>query len=890
MHQIKRTAIYFILLLCPVYLFGQNKPLDFNTYKTWPIISGQAISNDGKFIAYCVNTPAVGNCLWVQASDQSWKRSIPGIASGIFTEDSQKLVFMAANDSLGMLNLRQNNISYLTSVSGYQLPKNGDGHWIAYQKSQPEGELVIFNMATNEEKHFTNVKGFQFNDTGSLLWLKTGDKKNKLSFQLFNTETRKITTIDQGSQIGSPSYNKTGDALCFTAKDHSGTTVKYYKAGMDSATTLADSVTAAKLGMIISNGDMPFFNKDRTKVFFEISKPRTIINFQPTSAGAHVGIHDYRGDMLRFQDAKIHAAFTTVVDVNQPGIVTQLQKGNDNGFICYANYHHKDYAITYQQIQAGKDEHSGYFSNKVNLFIIDAGNGSRKLIKKQAEFVHVLTSITGKYIIWYDLITQQWLSCNVEKATCKAITAGIKILFAPERTAPNHPNSEFGIAGWLENDAAVIIQSQYDLWQMDPDGEKPPINLTMGYGSKNHTNFNYLSFGDNEKHCFHKGDILMLSAFNYNNKLNGFFKLTLGNFPKLEKLIMEPKMYWYFDTHYYSPGQFYPFAPIKAKFASKYLVERMSANEYPNLLISNDLVVFQPLTNFSPQKEYNWYDTELYHWKLPDGKSNEGVLYKPQNFDPKKKYPIIFFYYETYSNLLNDFIHPDLCNGSINIPCFVSNGYLVFVPDIQYKDGYPGKSALDAVVSAAQFLAKKPFVDKLHMGLNGFSFGGFETNYIVSHTRLFAAAASGAGVAVAISGYGGGSEYYESGQGRIGYTIWQRPDLYMENSPFLRADKVTTPLLINADQRDSKVDFKQGMYWFNALSSLHKKAWLVSYDNDGHGLDNENNQLDYSIRVAQFFDHYLKGKPAPKWMTGNIDPSQVTTQAGLELDTTGAKP
>ncbi len=241
---------------------------------------------------------------------------------------------------------------------------------------------------------------------------------------------------------------------------------------------------------------------------------------------------------------------------------------------------------------------------------------------------------------------------------------------------------------------------------------------------------------------------------------------------------------------------------------------------------------------------------------------------------------MIFFYYEKYSDALNDFIHPALSNGVMNIPWFVSNGYLVFVPDIYFSDGHPGRSALNSVVSAAQFLSRMPFVDSKHMGLQGHSFGGFETNYIVSRTTIFAAAAPSAGVSDLFSDYGHDYGYYEGGQGRIGASLWERPDLYIENSSLFRADKVTTPILIMHNRRDGIVHFDQGLEWFNALSRLGKKVWMLSYDKEGHTIRDEKNELDYSVRLGQFFDHYLKGKPAPLWMTkGTKGPE------GFESDT-----
>jgi dipeptidyl aminopeptidase/acylaminoacyl peptidase len=212
-----------------------------------------------------------------------------------------------------------------------------------------------------------------------------------------------------------------------------------------------------------------------------------------------------------------------------------------------------------------------------------------------------------------------------------------------------------------------------------------------------------------------------------------------------------------------------------------------------------------------------------------------------------------------------------LSNGTLNVAWFVSNGYLVFVPDIRYyKHGFPGNCAFEAVNSAADVLSRLPFINAKQMGLQGHSFGGWETNYIVSLTNRFAAAASSGGACDLVSlnnEYNRGrSDYFESGQGRIAASLWKKPELYIHNSPIFKADKVNTPLLILHNRNDSSVPFMQANEWFNSLSHLQKRVWLLSYADEDHGLYSDKNKLDYSIRLAQFFDHFLEGAPEPAWM------------------------
>ncbi len=283
-----------------------------------------------------------------------------------------------------------------------------------------------------------------------------------------------------------------------------------------------------------------------------------------------------------------------------------------------------------------------------------------------------------------------------------------------------------------------------------------------------------------------------------------------------------------------------------------------------------------------------------YKLEAKDGRPNQGILYKPENFDPRKKYPIIFYYYEKLSDELHLFSNPASTEGPINIPWFVSRGYLVFTPDISYSLGEPGASALNSVVSAAKYLEKFPWLDASKMGLQGHSWGGYETNYIISHTNMFAAAASAAGPSDFVSGYGsllGSGEsaqfFYEIHQMRIGATLGDRPDLYISNSPVFNVNSVTAPLLIMHNKRDVPVPWSQGVEFFTGLRRLNKEVWMLQYDDQGHILYGKA-AMDYTIRLTQFFDHYLKGFPAPMWMTKGRPAKLKGVDDRFELDIEGS--
>jgi dipeptidyl aminopeptidase/acylaminoacyl peptidase len=275
------------------------------------------------------------------------------------------------------------------------------------------------------------------------------------------------------------------------------------------------------------------------------------------------------------------------------------------------------------------------------------------------------------------------------------------------------------------------------------------------------------------------------------------------------------------------------------------------------------------------------------------------VLFKPENFDSTKQYPIIIYYYELKSDGLNAYLKPEPLSGgcNINIPSYVSRGYVVLTPDIHYTIGEPGESALNAVVSAADYLATLPWVDGRRMGIEGCSMGGFETNYIVTHTSRFAAAVSASGLSDLISGFGSladdGSSWegaFELGQPRLGASLWESPERYIKNSPIFGADKLTTPLLMMHTKQDaSPAAFLHAVEFFTGLRRLGKKVWMLQYDDGNHAVWGRSAD-DFSIRMVQFFDHYLRGAPPPAWMTRGVPAKLKGVDTGLELDTSGKEP
>ena len=340
-------------------------------------------------------------------------------------------------------------------------------------------------------------------------------------------------------------------------------------------------------------------------------------------------------------------------------------------------------------------------------------------------------------------------------------------------------------------------------------------------------------------------------------------------------------------------GPFRYSTPRKARLTDNVIFNRQSFEEYPNIRISDlSFKSEKIISDVNPQqKDYNWGTAELVNWTSLDGLPLTGMLIKPENFDPDKKYPMIVNFYEKSSNGLHYHRAPSPGRSSINYSFYTSRGYLIFNPDVYYRVGYPGESAFNSVIPGVTSLIERGFVDESNIGVQGHSWGGYQIAYLVTKTDIFKAAESGAPVVNMISAFGGirwdtglsRQFQYEHTQSRIGGTPWEYPQRYFENSPIYNIDKINTPLLIMHNDADGHVPWYQGIEFFMSLRRLGKPSWLLNYNGARHWPLKMQNRKDFNIRMQQFFDHYLKGEGKPVWMDRGVPAIEKGINQGYEL-------
>jgi dipeptidyl aminopeptidase/acylaminoacyl peptidase len=511
---------------------------------------------------------------------------------------------------------------------------------------------------------------------------------------------------------------------------------------------------------------------------------------------------------------------------------------------------------------------------KRDLYTLNTKTGQKQLIQKGLKSSLVTPSYDGSLVVFYDEISKQFKSYNTTTWQTKQIAKDIQFpLYDEDNDVPDDPNA-YGIAMWMDNHTHFILYDRYDLWLVDATGTNASVLLTKGRPSKNEYRFVNL---DADKKVIGFKDQILLRVYNEINKNEGLAMLDLAN----KSLFTITDIPMHLTTI------------VGAKKSNQMLVmqedEKNAANIYP-YTFAQQKQASVALSSINPQQaNYNWMQSQLVKWKAYTGKTAEGVLYLPEDFDAKKKYPMIVYFYERNNQTLHNYLAPSPTPSRLNIPFFVSRGYVVFVPDIWYKKGYPGQGAYDYIVSGTRAMVQKGFIDSTRIGLQGQSWGGYQIAYLITKTNLYAAAWAGAPVVNMTSAYGGirwgaginRQFQYEKTQSRIGANLWERPDLYIKNSPLFELNKVKTPIVIMSNDADDAVPWYQGIEMFTAMRRLSKPIWMLVYNNEAHNLVERKNRKDIQIREQQFFDHYLKGAPMPIWMSKGVPAIMKGRDLGL---------
>ncbi len=946
--------LVLVLSIVSPFVFAQKKPLDHDAYDVWNRTHASDISNNGQWVLLSVGPDERDTELRIVSTAAVRSYAISRGESTQFTYDSHYVITLikafkdsvkqakrdkkkpeaSPKDSIAILTLATGDIFKANRVKSFKLPKKGSG-WVAYllekepakkdstnqkrekeKTSEPKAteeqkptkkeeqtddkkkkrkkaagtSLVLRNLQTGAETRYAHVVSYAFTENGAYLIFAAANKDSTADgLYAIRTDTGDSTAILTGAgDYKKITCDESNTHLAFIANRDSFDAeqqeyVLYsWRVGSgDRATARARSTTPGMpANWWVSEHGGISFSKDGKRLFFGTA-PRPELepdDDTPDDEKVVVDIWNWKDPYLQpmqLKDAKEERqrAYRAVVHLNT-GKIVQLATKTIPG-IRLGSEGNADVAVGYSILpyrQLISWDAPTYYDSY--LIDVKTGKATRVLTKTQAR---PNLSPESKYIYWWDRMQRTWYVQQVKNMIRVNVGKNIPHPLHDELHDRPFPPGGHGHGGWTKRDNAFLVYDRYDIYLTDPNGRKAPVNMTQGVGRETETRFRYVRLDPEERARDPKVDLLF-SGFNLKTKAMGYYRHRVEGKGKPTELIARDKR----------------FSDLKkAKDADVLLFRQSSFEEYPDFWTS-DLMFqnAQKISDVNPQqKDYLWGTAELVEWISLDGKPLQGMLYKPENFDPVQKYPMLVYFYEKMSHQLHVHRTPRTSRGSINFPFYVSRGYLVFIPDIPYKIGFPGESAVNAVVSGVTHLVNQGFVDPDRIGVQGHSWGGYQIAYMITRTHIFRAAEAGAPVSNMVSAYGGirwssglsRMMQYEKSQSRIGGSLWEKPTRFIENSPIFWADKIQTPLLILHNDDDGAVPWYQGIELFVALRRLGKPAYLVNYNGEAHGIRKHHNRKDWSIRLQQFFDHHLKDAPAPVWMREGIPAVQKGKTLGLEL-------
>ena len=885
---------------------------------SWEYIGNDPLlSNNAQYFVYSYTKGVTGkHTTIVEKTDSSWKLNLLDANNVQFSEDCKNLFFMR-KDTLYFLDLDSKVIHIEPNVQSFSIPASGMRSWLGFKLKNGSKEMVLLNIKTNARKTFSNVEDFRFNNNGTSLIFKSisNDDSVKINslywVSIPDIKVNKVYESKDEILTNSFTFSQEGKQLLFTVKGLQ-TDIPTYSIWYYSTDEKRSAIKKVYNEMKGLNEDWKitpiaaYFSENGKYILFNVLKSTKATSIP--GKGVDVDIWNYKEPILQSTQLLTPQRLFTAV----------IKAANDTAFLLESdneelvptgnrNFVTGDWVLIKKNFEV--NDLWWTLSPQPAYFLVSLKSKEKYLISKSAGnsyLAYFSFSPNGKYLTFWDSRESNYYSYEIKNRELRNITRSIptKVKQVDEFEKNNNSVSVpvAAIAGWDKRDLSILIYDNYDIWQVDPSASKKPINLTNGFGRSHNIKLRLIDgpkgISDQTYALYEHSDSLLLSGFNVVNKENGFFLLRLGSKVTIKQLVMAPYTFYRVNSQKpYHTSFDDGMKPIKALDSNIWVIKRQSAVEAPNYFLTNDFSKFQQLTNLQPQSNYNWITAELVSWKRNDGIENQGILYKPENFDPHKKYPVIFNYYRQVSHRLYEYPYPKYTAGNVNIPWFVSRGYLVMTPDIFFTKDSIGESACHSIVSAAEHMAHQPWVDSSRMAINGHSFGGYETNYILTHTHLFKAAVAAAGTSDWISSYNGlaGALFGETSrqtlyeENSINGTLWDKPELYIQNSPIINADNVCTPLLIMHNKKDNLVPWTQSVEFFLALRRLGKKVWMLQYDDGIHVVWGKD-AVDFTIRVTQFFDHYLKGAPPPVWMTKGIPAKMKGIETGYELDTSGSIP
>jgi dipeptidyl aminopeptidase/acylaminoacyl peptidase len=918
----------------------EKKVLDHTAYNDWKSLKSQQISKDGNYVSYEI-TPLKGDgWLYIQNTKTMQVDSFPRGTGAKFSPAGEFLVFKMKptadtlrqcglkkvdkkkwpKDSLVIYRLTDKDLKTVRNIKSYQV--GNEGAWMAYmidsnhidknemssikkkkkwqfwKKKQKEVEedkitskghiLYLYQPSTESKKEFKSVESYSFSPLDSFLLFTENKKVNKdekelLHFYHFGTD-KKETLDTNSTKISQIKVSHQDQYLAYVQSSDTSKTKNYRLKLYDlrdhqSYATLDSNFNGIGSGRMISPDERLVFTDQDDLLFFGVidSKEEPAEDSLTKSEKAVLDVWHYQDKRLQPQqllemkrDLRDNQLYTVSMQTFAP---VALEKGE---ILARSKEHLKgDYILGYD-ISPYQNTYNWAVPRMTDYYRINVRTGENELIRKEVGMGGDFAP-SGRYYTYFSEDQGQHYLVDIDRSGGTCITCSeAKVVWTSDVNGMPFAPYPVGVVGFDEKEEKVYIQSRNDVWAFDIETRQLE-SITKEQGVKTKKKFQ-ARFWERDS-VYVNPENVYFEVFDETTKDEGIYKWISQNGQHYTRPL-------YSSNHAISSIQ-------RSEDGQEVIFRKSNVQDYPDLYLTDkNFRREQRLSVANPQQvDYNWANVELIQYTSYDSMELEALVYKPENYDPKKAYPMMVYFYELYSDRLHGHYTPRPTASIIYPTEYASAGYVVVIPDIRYKEGHPAQSAYDCIMAVTdEVLKRNPNIDSTRMGLQGQSWGGYQTAQLVTMTTRYKAAMAGAPVANMFSAYGGirwGSGMnrqfqYERTQSRIGYTIWEKPELYIENSPLFHLPKVETPLLIMHNDKDGAVPWYQGIELFTGMKRLGKPCWLLNYNGDDHNLRIPANKMDLSIRMRQFFDYYLMDAPAPKWLLEGVPAIEKGEEYGLE--------
>lgn len=774
---------------------------------------------------------------------------------------------------------------------------SGDGNflWVLHEKeySKEHGSelaqlLSLVNLSSGEVTQFQNISTLSSAPKGSrLAWVeeaKTDAEEGEESVTeqrvvLFNTANQQRQLLDRST---TQSYSKLSFApnatyLAFLAGERESelTETPQQLLLWQQGRASARPVSVERAGMILSEHSPMRWSEDSERLFVghrPQPEVKQSIDLKPTDANDLYNIERLLGD----RRLQVWHGDDGMILTHQRESYRRMQRATATGVLFAANGDFVALSQEPQETVSLSDNPTAtlawdgqpYLREITwngfhhDIYWLNLATGERQLVAaKLRTGERGSLSPNGRFVVYVQ--DNELRAFDSQTGEQQVIATNANVAWVDEENDRPMEPSSYGVAGWLADSSAVWVYDRFDIWQVQLTAEQFGYaeNLTVN-GRANNTQYRVADTASLQ--VIDTTRPVLIRSYHEQLKTSGMHAFTATN-SALSTLIAGEKTY--------------QLLAVSDDYQQLFYTEQ-DFRQFPDIWVAD--IGFnnrRQLTEVNPQwREFIWGNAELVEWESTRGEPLQGVLIKPDNYDPNKRYPVMVYFYEQFSQRLYQWNQMRV-NHRPNFPYYLGQDYVVFLPDIHFRLGAPGPSATESLVPAIEKIVEMGVADPNAVGLHGHSWSGYQAAFLVAETDIFAAVVAGAPVSNMTSAYSGirwGSGLarqfqYETGQSRIGESMFENLAPYLENSPVFVADRINTPMLIQFGDKDEAVPWEQGIEYYLALRRLDKPVVMLHYEGEPHHLQRFANKIDYTIKMREFFDHYLKGAPAPSWWVEGLE-------------------